>query len=147
MISGPISVMRKVGVLRTLPYDLSTIEGDEGTVKLTMAPTNPLIKVLDKKEVYLNYVFKPNKANMTLKNIPISFLTLRPSFSSRIKNVALDVLVSDEEKVKELKKSSVKVIAELPDRRGRKNVKLRATLPEGVHLLQIHPESINVQVK
>lgn len=147
MISGPISIMRKIGVLRTLPYDLSTIEGDEGTVKLTMAPTNPLIKVLDNKEIFLNYVFKPNKANMTLKNIPISFLTSRPSFSSRIKKVAIDVLVSDEEKVKELKKSSVKVIAELPGRRGRKNIKLKAVLPEGVHLLQIHPESINVQVK
>lgn len=147
MISGPISVMRKIGVLRTLPYDLTTVDGDEGTVKLTMAPTNPLIKIEDRKDVYLNYVFKPNKANMTLKNIPISFLTSRPSFSSRVKKVALDVLVSDEEKIKNLKNSSIKVIAELPGRRGSASVKLKAELPEGVHLLQIHPESINVQIK
>lgn len=147
MISGPISVMRKTGAIRTLPLDLTSLDGDQGTIKLSMAPVNPLVKIAERSDITLSYTLRPNKANMTLKNIPIRFLTSRSSFSSRVKNVALDVLISDEEKFETINNSAIKVIAELPNRRGNSQVKLKAELPEGIHLLQIHPESINVSIK
>jgi len=39
-------------------------------------------------------------------------------------------------------------MADIPvDKKGNLKVDLRAVLPEGVHLLQIHPSSININVK
>ena len=65
--------------------------------------------------------------------------------SSKIKNVSLDVLMPKE---KSIKTSEVSVVADIPENtRGRVKVKLRATLPDEVHLLQINPEYINVSVK
>jgi YbbR domain-containing protein len=59
----------------------------------------------------------------------------------------MDVLVSEERK-DALRSSEVSVIADIPDNAsGNVKVKLRAQLPDGVNLLQIHPEFINVSLQ
>ena len=47
-----------------------------------------------------------------------------------------------------MKNSDVQVIADIPEAAtGKTRVKLKAVLPEGIHLLKIHPEYIDVSVK
>src|SRR5690606_13626934 len=98
-------------------------------------------------EVEMHYKVKPKKANLTLKNIPVRFLSTSTRINSKVKEVALDVLVPEQSEGL-LTKDKVQVIADVPEgKRGQVQVDLRAVLPEGVHLLQIHPASINITVR
>lgn len=145
-IRGPYNVLKKIGLLDTVPVDLSTLEGD-GELRLALEKVDSRVLIEEKKDVEFRYLVKPKKANLTLKNVDISFLTKHTRFKASSEKVALDVLVSEGRK-DSFTKSEVKVIAEIPDsKRGRVRVKLRATLPDGVNLLQIHPEFINVSLQ
>lgn len=145
MIRGPYEVLKKTTLLNSVPVDLSTLEG-KGELRLPLEKIDQRIVIEDKKDIQFSYTVRPNKANLTLKNVAISFLTTHKKFKSSVDKVALDVLVSDDRK-DALRESEVKVIAEVPDKaRGNVRVKLRAVLPDGVNLLQIHPEFINVSL-
>lgn len=146
MIRGPYSVLKKTTLLNTVPLDLSSLEG-EGVSRLPLEPVDTRILIEEKRDVEYSYVTRPNKANLTLKNVTISFLTKNSRFKSEQSKAAIDVLVSPERK-EALRESEVSVIAEIPDKsRGQVRIKLRADLPEGVNLLQIHPEFINVTLQ
>ena len=146
MIRGPYNVLKKIGLLDTVPVDLSTLEG-EGELRLALEKVDSRVLIEEKRDVEYVYLVKPNKANLTLKNVEISFLTKHTRFKASSVKAALDVLVSDGQK-DSFAKSEVKVIAEIPDsKQGKVRVKLRATLPDGVNLLQIHPEFINVSLQ
>jgi YbbR domain-containing protein len=145
-ISGPHEIIRNIGQVTTTPIDLSTLEGD-GMIKVAIEPIDRRIFIKNKSPISFSYKIKPSKANLTLKKIKIRFLTTRGRFKSSHSLVALDVLVSGD-KMDSLKKSQVKVIADIPDvGRGTVKVKLRAEVPDGVHLLKIHPEVINVRLR
>jgi len=144
-IKGPHELIKKIGLLETTPIDLSLLEG-EGTVKVALETIDSRITIVDEGPVDFSYKVKPNKANITLKKVKIKFLTSRGRFKSSASLAALDVLVSDDRPSK-IKKSEVRVIADIPDKgKGNIKIKLRANLPEGVHLLKIHPEYINVRL-
>jgi YbbR domain-containing protein len=145
MIRGPYGVLKKTVLLNTLPVDLSTLEG-KGELRLPLENVDRRIVIEEKRDVAFSYTIKPNKANLTLKNVNISFLTKHTRFQSSDQRVALDVLVSSDRK-DAMRSSEVKVIAEIPDNaKGKVRIKLRAELPDGVNLLQIHPEFINVSL-
>lgn len=116
-------------------------------MKVALEPIDRRIVITNPGPVSFSYKIKPNKANVTLKKVKIRFLTTRGRFKSSHSLVSLDVLVSGDSD-KKIKKSEIKVIADIPDvGRGRVKVKLRAEVPEGVHLLKIHPETINVRLR
>ena len=145
LIRGPYGVLKKTVLLNTLPVDLSTLEG-KGELRLPLENVDRRIVIEEKRDVAFSYTIRPNKANLTLKNINISFLTKHTRFQSSDQRVALDVLVSSDRK-DAMRSSEVKVIAEIPDNaKGKVRIKLRAELPDGVNLLQIHPEFINVSL-
>lgn len=145
MIRGPYEILKKTTLLNTIPIDLATLEG-KGELRLPLESVDGRVLIEEKRDVQFEYTIRPNKANLTLKNVKISFLTRHTRFKSSDELVALDVLISEERK-DALRSSEVKVIAEIPDKaRGKVRVKLRAELPDGVNLLQIHPEFINVSL-
>lgn len=147
MIRGPYSQIKKTTFLNTIPIDLSTLEG-EGVLPLPLAEVDERIMFEGSKNmIQFTHVIKPNKANMTLKNIKVKFLTDQLNFKSSHERVSLDVLVTEEKK-EALRESDILVIAEIPDNAsGNLEIKLRASLPDGVNLLQIHPEFINVSLQ
>ena len=147
MIRGPYSQIKKTTFLNTIPIDLSTLEG-EGVLPLPLAEVDERIMFEGSKNmIQFTHVIKPNKANMTLKNIKVKFLTDQLNFKSSHERVSLDVLVTEEKK-EALRESDISVIAEIPDNAsGNLEIKLRASLPDGVNLLQIHPEFINVSLQ
>lgn len=144
MISGPIELMRRTTLLRTTPVQLNSLEG-QGEMKLGIHELDPRLKVDLESDLRFLFAVKAQTANLTLKNVRIRFLASRQDFSARQREVAVDVLAPDG---RTLRESEVQVIADIPeDARGNLNVKLRAILPDGVHLLQIHPETISVRVR
>ena len=146
MIRGPYGVLKKTTILNTAPVDLSTLVGSEG-IRLPLEGVDPRILVEERRDVEFRYTIKPNKANLTLQNIPIRFLTQSLKFSSDFQVASVDILVPEDQK-ETLRSGDIKIIAEIPDNaKGNERIILRAEVPEGVNLLQIHPEFINVSLQ
>lgn len=147
MIVGPIEVMRKVSFMNTESIDLSPLDGT-GIMKVRIDEVDPRIRVKEEElsEVDFSYVVKPKKANMTLKKIKIRFLSTRRNFYTKNKYVSLDVLVAEEVK-HQINRSKIQVVADIPEgKKGVMKIKLKAILPDGVHLLRINPENIVVKM-
>jgi len=144
-ISGPRSFLKSFESLETAPIELDKLEGD-GRVKVLLKDLDLRLKSEENiKEAEFLYRVRPKKANFTLKEVKIRFLTSSTEFVSKVKNVSLDVLLP--EGTKQINSKDVKVVAEIPEgAKGETKVKLNAELPEGVHLLQIYPETINVSL-
>jgi YbbR domain-containing protein len=144
MISGPVELMRRTTSLRTTPVPLTSLEG-EGELRLHFFELDPRIQVENEANLSFRYSVKAQTANLTLKNVRVRFLASRQDFSARQRDVSIDVLAPEG---RVLRESEVQVVADIPeDARGNINIKLRAILPEGVHLLQIHPETISIRVR
>jgi YbbR domain-containing protein len=141
-IEGPRSAMKKFGVTKTRMLDIGALTGI-GEVDIELADLPRYINYKSKKSFKLKYDIRPKKANMNLKNIPINFVSTTHKFKPSKRSVSLDVLAPEG---KSIRSSEVKVYGEIPaKKKGRFSIKLRAILPEGVHLLKINPEIIRIR--
>lgn len=143
LVSGPIEVMRKISKITTSPIDISNLQG-VGDLKISLGELDSRVKSERATAITFKYSVKPRKANLTLKKVKIRFLSTSTKIKSKNKYVSLDVLAPEGARITA---SNVQVIADVPDKRGTHRVKLRAKLPEGIHLLQINPQSINVSIR
>jgi len=145
-ITGPSKVIKKIKQISTAPIDLSTFT-KSGITKVNLGEIDQRIKITEDVSFSFSYDISPRKANITLKNIPIRFLTSARRYSSKHRFVSMDVLVSEDEQ-SDLRLKSLNVVADIPNgSEGTVEVPLRANLPEGVFLMKIHPEKIKVYVK
>ncbi|OUR99996.1 hypothetical protein A9Q84_02895 [Halobacteriovorax marinus] len=143
LVSGPIEVMRKISKVVTSPIDITNLQG-KGELKISLGQMDSRVESNRASAITFKYIVKPRKANLTLKKVKIRFLTTSTRLKSKSKYVSLDVLAPEGVRITA---SSVQVIADVPDKKGVHRVKLRAKLPEGIHLLQINPQSINVTIR
>lgn len=145
LISGARSVLKNIGRVNSRAVDISVLEG-KGEMVLTYDETDPRIEIEPQEGVLMNYEILPNRANYTLKNIPIRFITSNSRFSADRQKVSMDVLIFGEGA--QIRENQVRVIADIPeDSRGKISVPLRVELPEGVHLVKINPESIIINLR
>ncbi len=145
-LTGPSKAMKKIKQISTVPIDLSTLT-KSGILKVNLGDTDQRIKVAEDVSFSFSFEISPRKANITLKNIPIRFLTSARRYSSKHRFVSMDVLVSEDEQ-SNLRLNDLNVVADIPSGSdGTVEVPLRANLPEGVFLMKIHPETIKVFVK
>lgn len=145
-LTGPTKAMKKIKQISTVPIDLTTLT-KSGILKVNLGDIDQRIKVAEDVSFSFSYEISPRKANITLKNIPIRFLTTARRYSSKHRFVSMDVLVSEDEE-SNLKLKNLSVVADIPDGTdGTVELPLRANLPEGVFLMKIHPETIKVFVK
>jgi len=146
MIRGPYHAIKKVTLLNTLPLDLESLDGN-GELKLKLEPIDSRIQIEDLKDINFYYTIKPNKANLTLQNVQVSFLSKDANYFSMTKKVSVDVLVPSERR-DQIKPEDITVIGNISALgRGTHKVKLKAQLPEGVNLLKINPEEIEVKIR
>ncbi|MBT3583694.1 MAG: YbbR-like domain-containing protein [Halobacteriovoraceae bacterium] len=145
-IRGPYSIMKKTSSVKTVPVDLSQLEG-EGKMKVAIGEVDPRLQVMKLETVTYNYNVKPRKANSTVQKIRIRFLSSSRNFYPSIRFASIDVLLPEEMKG-QLSKDQIQIIADVPEGSSGKtsDVKLKAILPKGVHLLQIYPEFIKVRL-
>ena len=145
LISGARSVLKGIGKMNSRAIDISLLEG-KGELLLTYDDIDPQIKISPKNRVVMKYEILPNRANFTLKNLAIRFNTTTSRFSASTTKVSMDVLIFGEKG--NLTEGQVKVVADIPDgAKGRITVPLKVELPEGVHLVNVNPEKITVNIR
>ena len=145
LVEGPISLVRKIKFVETGPIELNGLTGDSSLKVPLLRPDERIM--LEDEFVEFKYTIHPTRANMILKKIPVKFLSSKLIKHVDRRNVNLMVLADNKEKFK-YGTEDINVIAEVPDKaKGRVEVALKAKLPEGLHLLEIQPNSIFVEVE
>jgi len=141
-VEGPEELTRELPHLSTAPVDLTNLKGED-TIILKIMGNDPRIKIRDTDEIKYSYVVRSKKANMMFHGIRIRYLTTRRKFTAETNVASISILATEER----LNKSDFQVIADLPEGViGRQKIKLRAILPEGLHLLSITPDEIWVEL-
>ena len=145
MIEGPIETMRKIAAVSTRPIDISNLKGVNVLDQEIFLP-DTRVKTKDDVSFEFSYHIVPKGASLKLENVPVRFLSINKSYFPEISEVTITLIVSDKEKFQE-KRDKISIIADLPGNPGKYKIKLESKLPEGIHLLQIRPQYINVVVR
>jgi len=147
-VYGPRSVIAQLKELPTRPIDLETLIGQE-SVAVEVAVTDERLTLTSGYDVTFNYQLKAASANLTLKDLPIKFLTRSKTIESKIKTASLKLLVPEKViKNRSNISSTVQVWADIPENaRGRIEVPLKVILPPSIHLLEIYPKTIIVNIQ
>lgn len=144
-VSGPKSIVQGLKEIKSMSASLSGIT-ESGKKVLNLITIDERVKFAQDNVEY-QYEVQPTRANMIIKDIPIRFLSTKVLLGSNRRFVNLMVLAESGKNIN-LKKEKIKVIAEIPDNaKGKVNIELRANLPDGLHLLEIMPKSIEVDLK
>ena len=93
---GPFKLMKGITKVSTLPIDMSTLT-KSGILKVNLSEIDQRVEVAEDISFSFSYEISPRKANVTLKNIPIRFLTSARRYTSKHRSVSMDVLVSEDE--------------------------------------------------
>jgi YbbR domain-containing protein len=147
-VSGPHSVLSSLEELNIAPVDISTLPGRKVTEVLPIFP-DERISLSEKSPVRLNYQIKASVSNFILENQPIRFISNQQNIKFDVKTVKVSLFLSDKIMKNRLNiSSSVEVWAEIPQKvRGRVLVPLKVIVPPSMHLLEISPKSIIVNVE
>lgn len=147
-VYGPRSVIAQLKELPTRPIDLETLIGQE-SVAVEVAVTDERLTLTSGYDVTFNYQLKAASANLTLKDLPIKFLTRSKTLESKIKTASLKLLVPEKViKNRSNISSTVQVWADIPENaKGRIEVPLKVVLPPSIHLLEINPKTIIVNIQ
>lgn len=147
-VHGPRSVISELQELQTKPIDLSGLLGSESVSFEVNLPDDRLTLAIAHDFRFI-YQVKAASPNLVLKEMPIKFLNQSSSVSSRTKFVTLKLLVPEKVlKNRSNVSSSVQVWADVPEgKQGPVEVPLKVVVPPGIHLLEISPKTIVVDVK
>lgn len=147
-ISGPRSVIAELRELPTRPIDLESLVGQE-SIPVEVALTDERLSLSSGHTVTFNYQLKAASANLTLKDLPIKFLTHTKNVDSKIKTASLKLLVPERVmKNRSNVSSTVQIWADIPQgAKGKIEVPLKALLPPSIHLLEIFPKTIIVNIQ
>ncbi|MEX0798401.1 MAG: CdaR family protein [Bacteriovoracaceae bacterium] len=145
MIEGPASIVRKIDRIETAPIELNGLTGSGKIMAFLSRPDDRVS--LSQKEVEYQYTIQPTRANLILKNVPVKFLSSQLVKAANRRSVNLMVLADNEEKL-EYGKKDIEVVADIPESaKGKIKVELKAKLPAGLHLLEIQPPFLEVEVE
>ena len=147
-VYGPRSVIANLKELPTRPVDLDTLVGQEN-VAVEVALSDERLSLTSGSEVTFHYQLKAASANLTLNDLPIKFLTRTKTVESEIKMASVKLLVPEKTlKSRSNISSTVQVWADIPeDAKGRVEVPLKVVLPPSIHLLEISPKTIIVNIQ
>jgi YbbR domain-containing protein len=146
-VFGPASVLANLNELQTKPIPVENLLG------MSEFPLEP--KLIDQRlsiapnlDLKLTYDMKAMGPNLVLDNLPIRFLNKNKNYQGQPQVATLKLFVPDNIKDRLNISSSVQVWAELPeDEKGRVEIPLKGIVPMGVHLIEISPKSIIVNVQ
>jgi YbbR domain-containing protein len=147
-VYGPRSIVAKLKELPTRPVDLDSLEGQDQMSVEVQIPDERL-SIVGGFDVKLYYQLKATTSNLTLNNLPIRFLNENRRISSSVKEAKVKVFVTDRiTKNRSNVSSSAQVWADVPPKaRGKVMVPLRVTLPPSLHLVEVTPKTIIVNVQ
>lgn len=147
-VYGPRSVISKLKDLPTKPIELESLAGlDQVPVEISLPDDR--LSVTGGLDVKFLYQLKASSSNFILKDLPIRFLSDKRKIISSTKTANVKLLIPEKiMKNRSNVSSSVQVWADIPaDASGRTEVPLKVILPPTMHLLEISPRSIIVNIQ
>jgi YbbR domain-containing protein len=147
-VFGPKSLLTNFDEIGTRPVLLPSLLG-QNEISVDLSVPDERISLLTKDEVKLSYQIKAARSNFRLKDVPIRLITDKRKVSFDVKTANVSLYLSDKIIKNRLKiSSSIEVWAEVPvGARGRVVIPLKAVLPPSMHLLEILPKTIIVNVE
>ena len=147
-VLGPKSVISGISELPINAVDLSSLPG-QNEIVVGLTPFDERISLFEEVPIKLSYQIKASTSNFGLKNLPIRFISSKRKIIFDVKTADVRLFVSDKIIKSRLNvSSSIQVWAEVPEQaRGRVVIPLRVILPPSMHLLEISPKTIIVNVE
>ncbi len=147
-VYGPRSIVSKLKELPLKPVDLETLEGQE-QIQVEAQLLDERLSINGGFGIKLFYQLKAARSNLTLNHVAVKFISENRIVTSSIKSAKVKVFVGDKVmKNRSNVSSSVQVLAEIPsDARGKILVPLKVVVPPTVHLVEVTPKTIIVNVK
>ena len=147
-VNGPRSLISGLKFLLTRPIDLGSLTGQE-SVQIDISLPDDRLSLQSSSEVFFKFRLKAADSNLILKDLPISFLSQDKNIHSKVRTATLKLLVPDKvSKKRSNVSSSIKIWADIPDKAfGKIEVPLKVVLPPSIHLLEVIPKSIIVNIK
>ncbi|HXH29660.1 MAG TPA: CdaR family protein [Bacteriovoracaceae bacterium] len=147
-VHGPRSVVSKIKYLNTRPIDLEGLPGfDQLPAEINIPDDN--LTITSTAEVKFTYQLRAESSNLELKALPIEIISHSQRYKLSKKTASVKLLVPEKIiKNRSNVSSSVQVWIEIPKgAKGPTEVQLSVTLPPSIHLLEIIPKSIIVNVE
>jgi hypothetical protein len=147
-VYGPRSLIAALKELPIRPIDLEVLPGNDHVSVEVQLPDERFI-LTGGFDVKFSYQLKAASSNLSLKKLPIKFLSEKRKITSNIKFADVKLLVPEKIiKNRSNVSSTVQVWADIPSgARGRVEVPLKVVLPPTIHLLEINPKSIIVNIQ
>lgn len=147
-VIGPRSLITKLQEITTKPIDLENMGGAE-EIPIEILLHDERLSAPLASDLKLSYKLKAASSNFELKNLPIKFIGHSQRFKSVVLTASVKLLVPEKILKNRLNvSSSVQIWADIPeDARGRIEVPLRVNLPTGLHLLEVSPKTIIVNMQ
>lgn len=147
-VYGPRSLISKLKEIPVKPVELENLPGlDQVPVEVQLSDDR--LSVSGAHDIRLKYQLKAATSNLTLRDVPIRFLTQKQKVTSKVKTATVKLLVPEKVlKNRSNVSSSVQVWADIPEAgSGQMNVPLKVVLPPTFHLLEVSPKSIIVNIQ
>lgn len=146
-VYGPRSLISRLKELPIRPIDLDNLPGlDQMPVEVQLPDER--LTLTGGFDVKFSYQLKASSSNFTLQDLPIRFLSEQRKIVSNIKVADVKLLVPEKIKNRSNVSSTVQVWADIPEgAKGRTEVPLRVILPPTVHLLEVSPKTIIVNIR
>lgn len=147
-VYGPRSLISRIKELPIKPVELESLPGlDQIPVEVQL--TDDRLTLTGGFDIKFGYQLKAASSNFTLKDVPIKFLSEKRKVTSTIKTAEVKLLIPEKiMKNRSNVSSTIQVWADIPEEaRGRTEVPLRVILPPSIHLLEIEPKTIIVNIQ
>jgi YbbR domain-containing protein len=147
-VYGPRSIISRLKELSVKPIELEGLPG-LAEVPVEVHLPDERLTLTGGFDIKFSYQLKAASSNFTLKELPIRFLSEKHKVSSNIKFAEVKLLVPEKIiKNRSNVSSTVEVWADIPEEaHGRVEVPLKVILPPTIHLLEISPKTIIVNIQ
>jgi YbbR domain-containing protein len=147
-VYGPRSLIAKLKELPIRPVELEGLPGLDQVPVEVQLPDDRLT-VTGGFDVKLRFQLKASSSNFTVTGVPIRFLSEKRKLAANVRAADVKLLVPERLlKNRSNISSTVQVWADVPDHtKGRITVPLKVILPPTIHLLEISPKSIIVNIQ
>lgn len=147
-VYGPRSLISQLKEIPVKPIELESLPGlDQIPVEVQLSDDR--LTLTGGFDIKFGYQLKAASSNFTLKDLPIRFLSEKRKISSMVKTADVKLLVPEKIiKNRSNVSSTIQVWADIPEEaRGRVEVPLKVILPPTIHLLEISPKTIIVNIQ
>lgn len=147
-VYGPRSLISKLSHIPTRPIELDSLLGAT-EVGVEVQLNDERLTLTSGQDFKFTYQLKAASSNFELKNLPIKFLSQVKVQSSSVKKASVKLLVPEKIlKNRSNISSTIQIWADIPqDAKGRLEVPLRVISPPSIHLLEITPKTIIVNIQ